>query len=403
MKKDKFVSGLILKKSTKFLKISILLFAFSLMMIASFLVSFLNQYLQIEKDFINNNNTHIIEISAISKNNSSRELKFEDQYRIIEAVTQQNQNLEYRIIHEYQFNFGMEDSEGDIYFLYGLDDTAANLLGVSSLEDYCLYSSLLTQKEITLHVPIIDVKEGGLSSSRVENKKFKTNHSIIENNPFSIYESTSSKNFISFNTYRKLIEMIYNISWEDYVIQFDESNPFGIQSIHKIYVYIDDLTKVEKAAKEINLLGYATNYTFKSFENFDESIKNTMLISAVLISTIFLITAVYIILSFNSYLKVQQKDMGILKHYGYYWKNIHRIYARNINGIFAGMSIFIIIFTIIIGFIFINISSYVYIIFILIVILALLFTVNRIISIFILRSYVRKEIIELIKTNKEFE
>ena len=57
---NKKISRMILRKSNQFLKISIAFFAFSLVLLSTFLTLFVNQYIQVERDFIDNDNTHIV-------------------------------------------------------------------------------------------------------------------------------------------------------------------------------------------------------------------------------------------------------------------------------------------------------------------------------------------------------
>lgn len=81
------ISRLILKKSNSYLRISILLFIFSLVLIASSAVYFINQYLQVDKDFLSNDNTHIIEITTSQGNAMhAQPLKYEDETTIREEI-----------------------------------------------------------------------------------------------------------------------------------------------------------------------------------------------------------------------------------------------------------------------------------------------------------------------------
>ncbi len=40
--------------------------------------------------------------------------------------------------------------------------------------------------------------------------------------------------------------MAYGVEWKDFVLKFDEDNPYGIQAINNIYVYVDNISDVEK-------------------------------------------------------------------------------------------------------------------------------------------------------------
>jgi len=398
-----YVSKLILKKSSKFLKVSIFLFAFSLILISTFLALFFNQYLQVKKDFIDNSNTHIIEVTLAENKDYVKELNFSDLSKITNAISTQSPDVGFIGINEYQLNFGIEDDKGNIYFLYAIDDAGAKFLGWEELKQNCLYSSDLKEDYIFLNIPIISIDGGGLSSSKTEPIEFSVEDNVPLKNPFSIYESPSAQTYISFDTYKSLIEKSYSISWDDFVTEYDNNNYFGIQAVYKIFIYVDNIQDVEDVASIIVNEGYSTNFTFKSFDNFDKSIGNTLLISVLLLIIVFVVTSANILLSFNSYLKIQQKDMGILKHYGYTSSDIRKIYAKNINRIFSSMAIFITIFILIVTLIFIKAHFFSYFLIIATAVLIPLYAVNRIITFCIIRKYSEQNILDLIKTNKEFE
>lgn len=173
--------------------------------------------------------------------------------------------------------------------------------------------------------------------------------------------------------------------------------------MRKIYVYVDALSQVEGIAELVNDEGYNTNYTFKAFDNFDVSMKNTLVLSLTLGFLILMITAAHVILSFNSYLKVQQKDMGILKQLGYNPTTINQIYSRNINAIFFFTAVGITLYIVVVSAIFIGENVYLFTFSIIVLVILILLAINRIIVLWILRQYSKKNILTLLKINKEFE
>jgi len=404
VKKHHNISNLILKKSTQFLKISIALFAFSLLLISTFLILFTHQYLQIGRDFIHNHNLQMIEISLMQTEDGIEHLTFSDLPNIIAQLENTHPDVVFQGINQYQFNIGFNNKNSDeYYFLYGLDENAASFLGIAEIHHDTLYSSALLTEEIILDIPLVEIIDGGLASSDSFSKEFSTSQLPLEMTPFSLRELHSNQIFISFATYRNLIEKVYQLDWEAFVAQYNEANIFGIQAIRRIFIHVEDIRSVERVARTITDMGYATNYTFRSFDNFEQSIQNTIIISTLFIALIFLITSLYIVFSFNSYLKVQQKDMGILKHYGYDQAEIARIYSRNINQLFLKMSLFILIFILIFGILFLGIMQFGWIGIIILAILLPLVLINRIIYFAMIRKYAGLNILDLVKVNKEFE
>ncbi len=157
---------------------------------------------------------------------------------------------------------------------------------------------------------------------------------------------------------KKIIKLAYGVQWDEFMIQFDKVNPYGIQAINNMYVYVDSIADVEKTARVLDSAGFNTNYTFQAFDNFDASIKNTIMITVALAAIILGITTVHVVLSFNSYLKIQQKDMGILRQKGHDSSAVFSIYEVSINSILGKIALVVEIFTVILGLIFIDIHFF---------------------------------------------
>lgn len=403
MMNNKQISRMILRKSNQFLKISIAFFAFSLVLLSTFLTLFLNQYIQVERDFIDNDNTHIIEIYYGNQQNNINELKFSNVEDIKNKINENYKDLKLEVVTEYQLNFGIEDDHENVLFIYGISENGTKFLKDIDFIDDNIYQQSIEGETINLNIPVVSINENGLFSGDVEQYTLKNNKVSFENLPINLYGEQKDKAFVSFETYKKIIEKAYGLNWNDFVDKFNEENTFGIQAIHKLYIYVDSLSHVENVAKTIDSMGYSTNYTFKSFSNFSKSMSNTVFIFTILIIVILLITVIYMILSFNSYLKIQQKDMGILKQYGYTEKSIKKIYSISINKIFAKVFITMTIFTLVIGIYFLGLAQYKYIFLILCISSVLQLVINRIIVLRVLNSYTRKNIIDLLKKSKEFE
>ncbi len=403
------ISKLILKKSSSYLKISIGLFILSLVLISTASVFFINQYLQLNKDFIRNDNTHMIEITSKREGNTQIQfLTFQDEDKVKEAISKHLPNVKFQLYKLYQLSFGVQDENGNTYFIYGLDEGAARLLGNCHLEVNTTCARKTIKQRSVLKIPVIDVQEGGFSSQQNVDFPVANQGGVFERNPFTLYEgdeviSDTGILYVGSHTFEKMIEIAFHVRWDEFVKKYDQDNPFDIQVLKNMYIYVDKITDVEAAARLLNDLGYNTRYTFKAFDNFTGSMKNTAILASLLALVILLITATHVILSFNSYLKVQQRDMGILKQYGYSNESVQEIYSYNINHIFFKVIAVIISYTILVGLLLVPLHSIGYLIFLVIFLLLILLLINRVIVHIILKKYTSKGIIELLKMNKEFE
>ncbi len=195
---------------------------------------------------------------------------------------------------------------------------------------------------------------------------------------------------------------MYQITWESFKANYDSGNDYGLQLINKIYVYVNDLENVKDIANILNKNGYELSYTLSAFDNLKNSIDSNILMFVLLVLFIFIVTLINVIITFNSYIKSMQKDIGILLHYKYSRKMLYKIYMYVILKPFFIISIlilgYIIIFSkIILGNIFLN-----YILLNFALIFLIIFIVV-ILILYILHIIINKSILYLLKFSKKIE
>ncbi|THD17860.1 hypothetical protein CI793_00920 [Anoxybacillus ayderensis] len=401
----KQVAELISKKSNSYLKISIVMFLLSLFLVPTSFLFLFKQYIQVDEDFISNENVRMIEITGkTEENDHARLLKFNDENEIRSVLS------EYKGIHiykMYQLNFGVQDERGNTYFIYGLDEEAARFLGDCPLNiGYACSKS--KESEINLKIPIVQMEEGGLSSRYISNFLIKNKQGIIEKNPFVLYSEdqnmlSSSALYVGNQTFQKIIETSFRTNWSEFKREYDNNNPFGVQALKSMYVYVDKISDIDRIAENLGQYGYHVRYVFKAFDDFTLSIRNTAVIASLLSVAIVLVAALHLIFSFRAYLQIQQKDMGILKQYGYSSEEVHSIYSYNILNVFKKVTIFIFIYSICISILLIPVYHFLYVVYVLVILLIIILVVYGIIVKNILQSYCFKNIIDLLKLSKEFE
>ncbi len=399
----KYIAKLLNKKANSYLKISIATFSVCLCILITMIVLLCNQYIQIKKDFVDNKNTHIIEISSKrSKEKKIEYLKFSSEDEIKHILEEKFPNAQYKIYTEYQLNFGIPDPNGNCYYIYGIEEEAAPLLGDCKLEKDTIYS-YNGAGNVELQVPKIKVKENGMESTETTSYLVESKGGVIKNNTLGLYEDNTNSHFVGKKTYEKIVALAYDADWEEFVKKYNENNPYGIQAIRKIFIYSDIISDISPMARAINEEAYNTNYTFKAFDDFDKSIINTVVIISILIILIFTFTAIQLVISFKSYLRIQQKDMGILKQLKYTSKEIYDIYKININTIFYKLQGIAQLYILILGIIFIKPSNFQYVVMIMGIIGVILIGINKVVLKYILQKYCNKDILSLFKENKEFE
>lgn len=403
------ISKFIRKKTNTYLKISIILFTLSLILISSSIIFIQNQYIKLKNDFFYNPNIHLIEISYLrDKINpiSVSNLTLKDETNIKEILNTSQTKINTFMYSDYIINFGMSDLDNNLYIVHGIDNQSLNNLNIPELPDNTAYvSTNIDLSDVTLNIPVIDKNDGGFTS--FESIPFLLKLIPIDinfppinfNNDINLNTNTI---FLNTSTFKNIVEQMYQITWESFKSNYDSGNDYGLQLINKIYVYVNEIGNVKDIANLLTNNGYEVSYTLSAFDNLKNSIDSNILMFVLLVLFIFIVTLINIIITFNSYIKSMQKDMGILLHYKYSRKMLYKIYINVILKPFYIISIltlgYIVIFSkIILGNIFLNYIlfnfGFIFLIVFIIVILIL----------YILYIILNKNTLYLLKFSKEIE
>lgn len=335
----KFAAKLIRKKYNKLFFLAIIVFVMSIFMIGTALLVLMNQYGQINKDFMNNKNTHIIEISSDNMTSDINGFKFSDVEKINGILS--DFKGEYKLIPIYQFSLGIEI--GTPYskscFIHGIDNDSYNILG---MEAPTINEGIFVGKNSSdnystavLKIPEIKISEDGGSSEGLYSKKMQIK-TISENEmPISTFQGVDSKLYTNMDTYKQIIEKAYDTDFETFEKNYDNGKNYMISVLPYIYAYADDLNLIKPIAEKLDSNSYVTRYTFKAFDDFASSMDTTYILILGLIAILFIVISAILIIYFYNYYRAQQKDVGILLHMGFNRKEIYFIYARNLKKCFA--------------------------------------------------------------------
>ena len=349
-------------------------------------ISLISQYYQLKEDFFYNDNTHIIEITSKRENNKLVNLQSLDEEYIKTTLNNVFSDTEVCVSIEYSINFGIPDSNNNTYFIYMLNDKLSNKLGLNFTNDFtAIYTRDTPLENITLKLPKIIIENQGYSSSESIDFPIK----IEKVNSLSHYLTDGlDKLYISEGLYTKIINEM-----------FDDNS---YNNINRILIYVTTLSNVDHIADIINSLGFNINYTLESFNDLSKSLNNTLLSSFIILSLLLIVTSINLIISSEIYLKNNQKDMGIFKHYGYTTSQVYSIYKNNFHTLFfksfmitEGFSLLFLIFLI---------KKHIISIVILITLslLLIIYIVNLLIILRI-KYFTEKSTINLLKFSKESE
>ncbi|HIT52819.1 MAG TPA: hypothetical protein IAD07_02635 [Candidatus Fimivicinus intestinavium] len=394
----KKVSALLKKKTTSYLKVSFVVFVISLMIVASVSVVGISQYVNLQHEFIKNDNTHIICVGGIEVGNRYDSLTVKDREAISKILQANYPDMAFELILQSRIPNGISDKEGNHFSFYVVGNDCAKWLKLDRMEDDTVYSADPDESlpaEICLELPVIESQGGGMLADRYVDYKVLFNNGADPKNIFETYSNTPGRHYyINYNTYINLTSVMY---------QIPKSQVAAQDTVEQIFIYVAEIQDVEKAAVLLNGKGYATDYTLKAFESLDRTVQSLIKIGAAVILAIFVFTCVNLILSFDSYLKLQKKDIAILKHLGYRNADIRKIYRKNISGIFFKLGIGVTAYTAAIGMLLVEMNRWVYVLGLMLALDGALLLVLAIISGCVVNRYVNKGMLELMKVDKAFE
>lgn len=399
----KEIGRIIKRKTSGYLRISVTLFFIAIAFIGIFAELFLSQYYQINSDFLKNRNTHVIEVGSKENDGMISGLCFSDVEEIQELLTQSKYN-DANAYAELMLSFGVEGTDlGDSVFIYCLTDDSA-LLKDEYVQDNVLYGTTVDADNTVLKIPVVNIENGGASSDKCINCPVKIDKSSKLSETLSLNDTVIGKTYVSYNTYRKIIESCYSIKWNDFIAKVNAGENLESEIVSRIFVHSDKTDDIEDIAKLLNKNKYETNYTFKAFDNFSQSMKVTQAVVLCMLLMVLGITSINSYLSFKSYIQLQRKDMGILKHYGYDNSDIYRIYSFIVNSIFTKIVLAVILVTMIAGVMVLKSENLISgaIIGCLIVIIPSL-ALNLTVHCRLIRKCADEDILILLKRSKEFE
>ena len=401
------ISRLILKKSISYLKSSITIFLVSILLAQTLTLLLANQFLIVEKDIIENQDTRMISVGGcFDKEGEYKRLDFDDSDKIKEIINNEHAELGVDVIGKYRGG-DFYDDLGNVYTINSLDMGATEFFIQEFIqEDNTLYTQEFIKDKLVLDIMKVDIADdGGLIYSDVIPFEVYNKQIDFSNNPFMVELDQlgwSTDAYVSFNTFKDLMEVTHDITWDEMQRRYEKEGFTFL--ITDIYVFVDDVKQVETVAKTLDDNLYTTNYLFKSFDDISRTIQITIIIVGLIFAVILISTIINVVLAFKKYLNLQQKDIGIFRHFGYKKKEVRKIYALNIHRIFLRVLIVSEIYALVMGVLFLGIENiFRFIIPLMIIVFLLLVGVNQFITKKILKEYIEKDILVLLKTSKEFQ
>ncbi|MDY0323398.1 MAG: hypothetical protein RBR24_05225 [Candidatus Carbobacillus sp.] len=402
---DRFISKLIAKKTGSYLRLSLVLFLLSLLLLVSSFIFMMYQYRQVQKDFVDNSNTHLIEITSsydVADPTRYIPLSYSDVTNVKALLTEHFPDRAQSFV-VYTINFGIKAENDAVYFIRGTDAFSLKKLGLPDLIDNQALSAAGTEaKRIVLNIPVVQIEDGGYRSS--ETAAYPLTLIPYTSNLLMLEDLKKHKDtlYVNETTFQKIFEIALQMPWDEVVERYDRGEDVASQLVNKIFVYVDQLSDVKRVASLLEDHGYDLRYTLGAFDDLSRSINAQYWFMGVLLLLIYIITTINVVMSFRGYLRSMQKDMGILLHYGYTHQRVYRIYRHVIVHPFVVLFLILGLYTFVVSILFLSdtffIDAPLAIVFLFLLIGIVMFMVLR-----ILRRITEQDILYLLKASKEME
>lgn len=405
-KSENDTSKLILKKTSTYLKNSIMIFLLTIASLLYGVLFFGNFIQQNNKNFMENDNVHVIQISGKTANDEYSQLNNTDYNNIKEMeVIKRDAVAE---IAFYRFVGAINSDTDEPIILIGVDAKYSDYICQQQMEDGVYYTAEpIEGRKLSLNLPVVQSdKDGNLISEKDITIEYELRNAMQSESESAVLGMRDTIDhvqevFVTQNTLLDILKRVKMVEPQvDHITDDVEKNNV---SISEIYIYVEDVYHVDECAKALLSQGYYLDYTFKAFDSLCTSLKHSSIFFTILIVLLLLTSQINVFLAFHSYLRMQQKDIGILKFYGFSEKRLYNIYKKNIDFIFLFCFLTLSLYLLILG-VAIDIDNKWKIIPTMFAgVIAILFILRIFILKIGLKRIVTKEVLYLVKDTKEFE
>ena len=234
-----------------------------------------------------------------------------------------------------------------------------------------------------------------------ETKEYSLTQKEAETNEvFKIYEVLEIKTyFVSFDTYKEMFRICFEEDFSGNALKkYQEVKP-----IYKVFVYVDDIANVESIAKILNKSDYMTNFVFQSFDEIGQALGSSLVVMLAVAIVLTIFTIISLLLSFRAYINLASKDIGILKQMGYSSREVQFIYSSALHKMFLLIALLSSVVIMVIAVTILSIEDMLYIIGYILILNVVLGLLSKVVDVVFLKKKVNENVLQLLKTNKEFE
>ncbi|MFH7819688.1 ABC transporter permease family protein [Neobacillus thermocopriae] len=386
------------KKTHRYLTISVIILVVSLTMINLMFSYLANQYYMINRDYLTNNNVKVIHVDGKAEQGNSTQIELQDVQSINTLLKKKGLDNKAKAYPIYILPTVFDHSLETGISLMGLSEELAFLISENcTLRDNHICLPKADAKEIQIKLPVIEEKDGGFSSNETADVTLTAEQGATNENAILIHSIPNNyQAYVNEQEAHQFLKTMFKNSPNSF--EYIEQS-----HLDKVIVYVKDIKDVDTIGELLKNHNYFTSYTFNSFENFSANISSAQMILIILGIVFLIISIITAILLMVNFMRIQRKEMAILKLIGYETTSISSIYTRLLTRI-LGRIFLITVLLYLISYLFkwipISFSYF-------LIIIGLDFLILLITLAFVYLLGVKKmsslSMIELLKKGKEFE
>lgn len=402
---DASCAKLIMKKSSGHLRISIIIFLITITITMMIGILYARQYFQYEKDFLNNIAVKTVYVDSGFSENTVRSITSSDINTIKKNIKEKFPDNKIIVIPVYTC-MGIY-MNGKSVNLFAVDKENCFFVDLGEMLDGTAYFTEKQPDTVALEINVTEETEGGFSSGELKRLLLKSAAGVSEKTPILTAQNNSFMPsmkedpicFVNIETFKDVVSILCAKNVENINELADNSELVTLSA----YVYVDDLSLVSPVSSLLTEQNYRAYATTDSFDDFGETVSVTLIVFMLSSVALLCMTTVNIFLSFKSFYRVQQRDMGVLKYMGFDDRRIYNMYCKNIREKFLHIMLICSAIIIVSGAIMFSFEHWIVLLTFILSLFVFLSLIYVAISRIIILKYLRQDILVLIRESKEFE
>lgn len=403
---DSSCANLISKKSSGHLKISVIMFLISITILMVVGLLYARQYFQYEKDFLENVAVRTVYVDACFDESSVREVASSDIGSINEKLKNEFPDNEISIIPVYTC-MGVTVN-GSAASVFAIDGQQSFFINLEQMNDDTAYFTGKQPNTVALEISVTEETSDGFHSGEIKRMLLTSSDGVSEKTPVLAAQNSymtpgmkeTSVCFVNIDTFKKIVSVLLAKDVGDIDETADNSE---LVSLSGLYAYVDDLRLVSSVSSFLTEQNYRAYTPADSFDNFGETVSVTFIVFLLSAAVLLCMTTVNIFLSFRSFYRVQQRDMGVLRYMGFDNKRIYKMYCRNLRSKFLQIMLICSLLVLLIGMLLFSFEHWLVLLSFVLALGVFLCVIYFAISKAVIYKYVNQELLVLIRESKEFE